>query len=392
MNASLHSKASPHSSTCLKTKRHTSADGSATTWSRTVGLYKKQRIIPAAYTIQSHLIKNKQVIKKQQRVKKPQVVRKQLLDYLGILFGCLIVSVAFVFFINPYRLVPGGVFGTSIVLHSLFPAIQVGTFSYFIAIPLLLIAYCLLGKGIGVKTLVATFVTPLFMNILSMLAYPDAVALRELDPSQLAGGQIDLSRDLILATIMGGVLVGVGEGIIVRSRATSGGSDIVGLILSKYLHIKFSWALMMTDMTVVMFGLVVIGLGLGSQTDTPHSWMLSCYSVICIYIISKTISFVVSGSKNNKLIFIVTHTNYEQMQDFILNRLDRTATVIPSQGLYSATNQHTLMLVVRRQEVDTVTKTVAEIDPDVFVIVTDSYDIYGYRWKDFPDKADLQLN
>lgn len=332
------------------------------------------------------------MIKKQQRVKKPQVVRKQLLDYLGILFGCLIVSVAFVFFINPYRLVPGGVFGTSIVLHSLFPAIQVGTFSYFIAIPLLLIAYCLLGKGIGVKTLVATFVTPLFMNILSMLAYPDAEALRELDPSQLAGGQIDLSRDLILATIMGGVLVGVGEGVIVRSRATSGGSDIVGLILSKYLHIKFSWALMMTDMTVVMFGLVVIGLGLGSQTDTPHSWMLSCYSVICIYIISKTISFVVSGSKNNKLIFIVTHANYEQMQDFILNRLDRTATVIPSQGLYSATNQHTLMLVVRRQEVDTVTKTVAEIDPDVFVIVTDSYDIYGYRWKDFPDKADLQLN
>lgn len=332
------------------------------------------------------------MIKKQQRVKKPQVVRKQVLDYLGILFGCLIVSVAFVFFINPYRLVPGGVFGTSIVLHSLFPAIQVGTFSYFIAIPLLLIAYCLLGKGIGVKTLVATFVTPLFMNILSMLAYPDAEALRELDPSQLAGGQIDLSRDLILATIMGGVLVGVGEGVIVRSRATSGGSDIVGLILSKYLHIKFSWALMMTDMTVVMFGLVVIGLGLGSQTDTPHSWMLSCYSVICIYIISKTISFVVSGSKNNKLIFIVTHTNYEQMHDFILNRLDRTATVIPSQGLYSATNQHTLMLVVRRQEVDTVTKTVAEIDPDVFVIVTDSYDIYGYRWKDFPDKADLQLN
>lgn len=320
------------------------------------------------------------------------MIKKHIFDYLGIISGCLIVSVAFVFFINPYRLVPGGVFGTSIVLHSLFPDVQVGTFSYFIAIPLLLAAYFLLGKGIGVKTLVATLVTPMFMNILSMLAYPDAEALHALDPTRLAGGQIDLSHDLILATIMGGVLVGVGEGLIVRCRATSGGSDIVGMMLSKYLHIKFSWALMMTDMTVVVFGLVVIGLGLGGQTDTPQSWMLSCYSVICIYIISKTLSFVVSGSKNNKLVFIVTQTNYEQMQDFILNRLDRTATVIPSRGLYSSTDQHTLMLVVRRQEVDTVTKTVAEIDPNVFVIVTDSYDIYGYRWKDFPDKSDLQLN
>lgn len=319
------------------------------------------------------------------------MIKKHLLDYLGIVFGCLIVSVAFVFFINPYRLVPGGVFGISIVLHSLFPSVQVGTFSYFISIPLLLMAYFLLGRGVGLKTLMATLVTPLFMNLISSMAYPTKQALQQLDPTLLADGKLDLSNDLILATIMGGVLVGIGEGLIVRCRATTGGSDIVGMILSKYLHVKFAWALMATDIAVVAFGLVVIGMGIGTDSGIPHSWLLSCYSVICIYIISKTISYVVSGSKNNKLLFIVTHNNYEQMQHFILNRLDRTATVIPSHGLYSGREQNTLMMVARRQEVDTITKTIAEIDPDVFVIVTDSYDIYGYRWKDFPDKADLQL-
>lgn len=319
------------------------------------------------------------------------MIKKHLIDYAGILMGCLIVSVAFVFFINPYKIVPGGVFGTSIVLHSLFPAVQVGTISYMIAIPLLILSYFLLGRGIGARTLAATLVSPLFMNILSAMVYPDAESLQRLDPSRLLGGSFDLSNDLFLATIMGGVLVGVGEGLIVRSHATSGGSDIVGMILSKYLHVRFSWALMATDMAVILFGLVVIGMGWGTESPQEHSWLLSCYSLICIYVISKTLSYVVSGSKNNKLLFIVTRNNPHQMQQFILDRLDRTATVIPSRGLYSGQEQQTLMLVARRQEVDTITKSIAEIDPNVFVVVTDSYDIYGYRWKDFPDKADLQL-
>jgi len=317
--------------------------------------------------------------------------KRQLLDYAGVLLGSFIVAAALVFFVNPYKIVPGGVFGTCIVLHTLVPSIQVGTFTYMIAIPLLIASYFLIGKGIGVKTLVATLVAPLFMNIITTLVYPDTESMQQLDPSKLVGGRLDLSNDLMLATIMGGVLLGVGEGLIVRCRATSGGSDIVGLIISKYLHVKFAWALMATDMTVVLFGLLVIGMGVGTGHPGSNSWLLTCYSLICIYVISKSISFVVSGSKNNKLLFIVTHSNHEEMQQFILKRLDRTATVIPSHGLYSGIKQETLMMVARRQEVDTITKTIAEIDPDVFVIVTDSYDIYGYRWKDFPEKSDLQL-
>lgn len=319
-------------------------------------------------------------------------VRKTILEYLGILLGCAIVSVAFTVFINPYKLVPGGVYGTSIVLHNLFPAIQVGTFSYCIAIPLLILSYLLIGKHIGLRTLVATLVTPFMMNNLSRLLYPSQEALQTLDPHQMAGGVLDLSDNLILACIFGPILIGVGEAIMMKCRATSGGSDIVALLIHKYTRVKFSSALLAVDATVVLFGLLVIGLGIGIEGATDHSWMLSLYSLICIFLMSRTLAYVITGSKNNKLMFIITEARSEEMTDFILRQLDRTATVLPSNGLYSGEGREVLMMVVRRHEVDIVTSSINQIDPHVFVIVTDAYDTFGCRWRKFPDKSDLQLS
>ncbi len=318
-------------------------------------------------------------------------MKKTILEYLGIVVGCTIVSVAFVFFINPYKLVPGGVFGTSIVLHNLFPTVQVGTFGYMIGIPLLIASYFILGKGIGAKTLVASLVSPFLMNLISTLAYPDKESLHALDPSKLAGGCLDMSNDLILSCIIGSVLCGVGEGLIMKCRASSGGSDVVAMIISKFTHMKFSHALLMVDGVVVLLGLLVIGMGLGTGNSGNHSWVLSGYSLICIFMMSQTVAFVVSGSKNNKLMFIITDKNQEDMRDFILKELDRTATVIPSFGLYKKGEKDILMMVVRMHEVDIVTSTVNEFDPNVFVIVTDAYDTFGERWKDFPDKSALTI-
>ena len=319
-------------------------------------------------------------------------MKRTIFEYLGIIAGCAIVSFAFVFFINPYKLVPGGVFVTSIVLHNLFPMVQVGTFGYIIGIPLLFASYFVLGKGIGGKTLVASLVSPFLMNIFSSLAYPNEEALHSLDPSLLAGGCLNLSHDMILACIIGPVLIGVGEGIMMRCRATSGGSDVVAMMINKFLHIKFSFALLLVDATVVLFGLVVIGMGIGTESAEQHSWVLSGYSLICIFIMSKTVAFVVSGSKTNKLMFIITDKDNEEMRQFILKDMDRTATVIPSTGLYRQGEKSTLMMVVRMHEVDVVTRNITRFDPLAFVIVTDAYDTFGERWKKFPDKSAVILS
>ena len=90
-------------------------------------------------------------------------------SWLGILTGCAIMAAGFVFFVNPYNFVPGGVYGASIVMHNIFPSVQVGTFGYMFDVPLLITSLLLLGKGLGARTIVASLFTPLVMNVISKL-------------------------------------------------------------------------------------------------------------------------------------------------------------------------------------------------------------------------------
>ena len=318
-------------------------------------------------------------------------MKKDLLSWLSILLGCTIMAAGFVFFINPYNIVPGGVYGASIVLHNLFPSIQVGTFGYMLDVPLLILSVVLLGSKLGSRTLVAALSTPFIMNALTWLAYPSESALQALDLTQIAGGTLDLSNHLMLTTLMGAVVVGVGEGIVIRNRATTGGSDIVAMILQKYMHIKFSSGILLVDGIVVGLGLLVIGFGLGGHAEgSQPSWMLSFYSLIAIYVISRVLARVINGSKNDKLLFVISDLKLEELHRYILHHLDRTATCIKSSGLYTQREKQMIFLVVSYQEVSGVKQVIKEADPRAFVVVTDAYDTYGEGWKQLPDKGEIQ--
>ena len=317
--------------------------------------------------------------------------RETILSWVNILIGCVILASGFVFFINPYNIVPGGAYGASIVLHNLFPSIQVGTFGYMFDIPLLIISVIFLGSKLGARTIAAALITPLIMNTLSALVYPDEASLEALDPARLLGGTLDMSNDLMLACVMGSVLIGIGTGIVIRNEATTGGSDIVGMLLQKYAHIRFSRAILMVDGAVVCFGLVVIGFGIGNEADTtPASWHLSFYSLIAIFIISRMIAYVINGEKNDKLIFVISEKKMHELHRYILDDLDRTATCIKSSGLYTGADKEMIFLVVSYKEVAGVKLAIKNSDPNAFVVVTDAYDICGDRWKTLPSANEIQ--
>ena len=317
-------------------------------------------------------------------------MKQTILSWTYIFVGCLVMAAGFVFFINPYNIVPGGIYGTSIVLHNLFPSIQVGTFGYMLDVPLLILSMWLLGAKLGGRTIAAALTTPFIMNALTWLAYPTQAAMEALDPSLLLGGTMDLSNDLMLSTIIGSVIIGAGEGLVIRQQATTGGSDIVAMIMQKYAHIKFSNGILMVDGAVVTFGLVVIGFGLGSETVTQSSWILSFYSLIAIFVISRVIARVINGAKNDKLIFIISEKKMTQLHDYILKDLDRTATCIKSHGLYTGQDKEMIFLVVSYKEVTGVKLCIKEADPRAFVVVTDAYDTFGEGWKQLPNKEDVQ--
>lgn len=313
------------------------------------------------------------------------------LSWGGVFLGCAILAAGFVFFINPYNLVPGGVYGASIVLHNLFPSIQVGTFGYLFDVPLLILSALLLGAKLGARTLVAALSTPFMMNVMSRWAYPTQEALEKLDPAQLLGGCMNMTDHLMLTSIIGAAVIGLGSGIVVRNQATTGGSDIIGMILQKYCHIRFSNAILLVDATVVCFGLLVIGFGVGSAEDiTRPTWYLSFYSLISIFVISRVVAYVINGAKDDKLLFVISDKEMLELHRFILRDLDRTATCIKSCGLYTRAEKEMLFLVVSHKEVTGVKHKIKEVDPKAFVVVTDAYDTFGEGWKSLPSKDELQ--
>lgn len=305
---------------------------------------------------------------------------KTIRPWLQITLGCFVVAMGFVVFINPYKMVPGGVYGSSIVLHQLWPELQVGTYGYILQIPLMIITTLLVGKKLGVRTLYTVLVTPLFMNIATWLAYPTQEAMQALDADMLFGGGMNLNDHLIIAAIFGGLLVGAGSGLIIRNQSGTGGTDLVGMILNKYLRIKFTRAILYVDATIILLGLVV-----------THSLLLSFYSLIAVVMINISIGYTMNGSRDAKIIYIICKEHTVDISHYILKDLDATATLIPCLGLYSGEKKDMLMLVVRDKMVPRIVKSINERAPEAFLIVADAYETFGLRWRKFPEKDELML-
>ena len=219
-------------------------------------------------------------------------------------------------------------------------------------------------------------------------------ALEALDPKQLFGGVIDLSNDLMLASLLGAVLIGLGVGLVLRNQATTGGTDIIAMYLQKFAKMKFSTGILLADSCVVLSGLLVIGFGVGSGADREAveggSWLLSFYSLITIYVSSRVLAYVIDGASYDKLLFIISENHHAELRDFIIEDMDRSGTYIKGKGMYTDQDREMIFVVVSRKEVHLVQNKVREIDPKAFMVVTDAYETFGEGFKQFPDKDTIQ--
>ena len=185
------------------------------------------------------------------------------------------------------------------------------------------------------------------------------------------------------------MVIGVGQGIVVRQQATTGGTDIVAMLLQKFAGIKFSTGILLADGSVVLSGLVVIGFGIGTAEAEPAGWMLTLYSLITIYITSRVIAYMLDGASYDKLLFIITD-KHQELRQFILEDLERSATYLKGKGMYTEAMKDVIFLVVSRKEVRLVEQKIRSIDPRAFVVVTDAYDTYGEGFKPLPDADTIQ--
>ncbi|WP_367327565.1 YitT family protein [Lentimicrobium sp.] len=294
--------------------------------------------------------------------------KKWFIAYALIVIGSFILAAGFVFFINPYNIVPGGVYGIGIVVHhltkglfSFWPTgIPVGLFGLVLNVPLTIIGIKVLGPRFGVKTVIGFVLTSVFMDMLTMI-------VGENDPLGLAG-------DVLMACVFGGVLIGFGLGLIFKSKATSGGSDIVAMIIAKYTRLPLGQLMIYVDSVIVLFGLVVF-----------QDWKIPLYSWIVIFITGKVIDMTMQGVSYDKTLFIISK-EFGQIRDKIINDLNRGGTYIPGKGMYNDADKTIIFTVLNRRELAILEEYIHQIDPKAFVTVVDANEILGEGFKSLRDK------
>jgi uncharacterized membrane-anchored protein YitT (DUF2179 family) len=296
-------------------------------------------------------------------------------SWLVIILGCAVMSLGFILFMYPYKITPGGIWGMSTILNEIFPAIPQGWFGYMMDIPLLLIGFAAFGPVFGTKTVFASLITPALMLLLPYAVYPD---IADQTAETLLWGRLNLSEDLILASVFGGLFIGVGVGLVVKAQATTGGTDIIAMLLQKYARVKFSNGLLIADAFVVVCSLVVL-VGIGGESPT-----LPLYSLLTIWITVQIIDFVAEGRNYDKMLFIITD-HREEVREFILRDLDRSGTVIRATGLYTDEKKDIIFLVVSRREIVPVKQRLHRIDPAMFVVVADANETLGEGFRPFSE-------
>ena len=282
--------------------------------------------------------KNKNII-----VKNNSLV-KRVLEFL---LGCFVVSLAYNLFIAPINLVPGGVGGIAIIVKGL-TNIDNAITIFVLNIFLLILSYILLGKE---KTRA---------SILGSILFPVFVWLTEDINVWL---QIDNSR-LLLSTISGGILFGIGAGLIFKAGFTTGGTDIVNQIISKYAKITIGKSMLLSDGLIVLLSSYFFGL----------NHML--YSIIVLYIVSIISDRIILGISDSKMFLIVTDKD-EQVKDYIIKKLGHTVTIFKGKGGYKREKDDVLMAILPTKDYYLLRDGIKKIDKESFFIITDTYEVFG---------------
>ena len=276
------------------------------------------------------------------------IKKKSLLKRIPeFILGCFIVSLAYNIFIAPNNIVPGGVGGIAIILNNLFN-IENSISVLYMNIVLLFLSIILLGRE---KTRASAF---------GSLLFPIFIRATENLNVWL---QIDTSN-ILLSTICGGLLFGFGAGLIFRAGFTTGGTDIINQILSKYLKQSIGKSMLMSD------GLIVLSSGYFFGIN--HMM----YSILMLYIISLISDRVILGISDSKAFYIITDKD-EEVREYILKTLGHGVTIFKAKGGKDSKNEELLMVVLPTKDYYKLKEGIKRIDNDAFYIITDTYEVFG---------------
>ena len=305
--------------------------------------------------------------------------KKEIVSYLLLVLGSALFAVGDVMFVNPYHLAPGGVYGLANVFNALW-GWKISLAGVCMDIPLLIIGTIILGPKFGLKTIISVILIPVFTYIMETTwGYAPLIHDGEFmdAPVHTAlsfvrdGAEVWFLPDMFLNTVVAGLIYGIAIGVIFRAGATSGGSDIISMIIHKYTKISLGTLVLIVDSCLSLTTLIIGDI------------RLPIYSIILIYIESKIIDLVVDGMKSYKTMFIVTD-ELEAVRSYILNDLERGGTLLVGTGLYQGNERKMIYVTLDRADMVKLKSNLHRLDPHAFVNIMESSEILGFGFKALP--------
>lgn len=281
--------------------------------------------------------------------------REMWKDISLLLLGSLIYGIGTYVFVVPANIAPGGATGVALMVNYV-TGLPVGILTLLLNVPLLALAWFYFSKKFAISTAVTTTLCSLVLDFVVPFIVPA------------------YSGDRLLCSLYGGVIVGAGMALIFIAGSTTGGTDILGYVLQKKRpHISIGRALMIVDGIILAVSIFVFG-----------NIEAALFGMIALYVQTKVIDAIIYGGEAGSMATIIT-SNPDDISDKVIGELDRTATLIPARGMYSKQDTNVLLCTVRKSQFSRLKKIVYEADPNAFVMVTDTSEVFGLGFKNFTE-------
>lgn len=264
-------------------------------------------------------------------------------DVLYIIFGSFAISYSFQVFLFPNNIISGGVSSLSMIIHTVIGATP-SIIQYAFNIPLLALSFILLGREVGVKSLLGSLLFPFFTGLVS-----------NLEP---------ITNDLFLASIFGGIIMGIGVGLVYKAKGSTGGTATVAQILSKYTSLTLGTSTLIADASILVLGIIIFDL---------ESIL---YGIISIIILSYTIDIVLVGKGSDKNVLIISE-KADQIQKEVLDKFDRGVTLFDVRGGYRNEPKEMLMVIINEREITAFQEMILQNDESAFVVVMSASEVMG---------------
>ena len=281
-----------------------------------------------------------------------------IMDFIFLIIGCFILSLGINMFLTPNKISSGGISSIGTILLHIFN-VKMSITNIAFNVVLFALGFKYLGKYAIIKTAIGILALTGFLELTSYFpAFTD---------------------DMMLATVAGGVLVGVGVGFVVRKDASTGGSDFAALIIKHFIpHLSLATIILILDCLVIIASGIVF-----------KSLTVTIFSIIAMYISSKVTDFIVTLGNNAKSVQIFSE-KHEEISKFVIEKYERGVTGFHCQGMYSKNEKLMLMCIVSPKELPRLINAIRKIDSSAFIIINDAREVLGEGFKLKSDYDQLQ--